>query len=75
MSLSSLVLLPAPFSRNGLGWPGQGRRLLRGLSLKEGSCGRGSESCGVGDVRSTAVKPGAQPLPLYPAALRGGKRS
>ena len=30
---------------------------------------------GAGDVRSTAVKPGAQPLPLYSAAVRGRKRS
>lgn len=41
-----LFLLPACFSQNGLGRPKQGRRLLMGLSLKEGSRGRGSETCG-----------------------------
>lgn len=41
-----LVLLPTCFSQNGLGWPNQGMCLLVGLSLKEGSCGRGSGSCG-----------------------------
>lgn len=30
---------------------------------------------GVGDVCSTAAKPGAQPLSLYSAAVRDGKRS
>jgi len=47
VSLSSaLVLLPSCFSQNGLVWPKQGRRLLVGLSVKGGSGGRGSESCG-----------------------------
>lgn len=33
-------------SQNGLGWLKQGRHLLMGLSLKEGSRDRGSGSCG-----------------------------
>lgn len=41
-----LVLLPTCFSQNGLVWPRRGRHLLVGLSLKEGSCSRGSERCG-----------------------------